>query len=127
MIGENNVKIKELQNEYGVDPNEDKDLSKEEMEKLSEYKERVSPLLSQNESMNYDIEKYRSMQMGYVQGYSDMESEMKEIIGSKKTIISESTSLEDTQDAVNTEIASILNKFGLLSSDVKGSTIDNQI
>ena len=55
------------------------------------------------------------------------EEEMMDIIGSKKTIISDATSLEDTQEAVNTEIANILNKLGLLSNDVKGSTIDNQI
>ena len=196
LIGENNEKIKQLQEQYGIDPSADEDLSKEEMARYSEYQEQVSPLFSQNESMTYDVEKYIAMQKGYVQGYSDMKSErlksqdmlkaqdaaedimdaadiesisiltrdavehvdeeqaqreeegkemaekraaekeskaqkeeeeMMDIIGSKKTIISDATSLEDTQEAVNTEIANILNKLGLLSNDVKGSTIDNQI
>ena len=47
--------------------------------------------------------------------------------GVQKTIISDGTSIEDTQNAVNTEITNILNKLSLLSSDVKGSTIDSQI
>ncbi|XME03313.1 hypothetical protein QYZ88_003785 [Lachnospiraceae bacterium C1.1] len=44
-----------------------------------------------------------------------------------KTIISEGASMEDTQDAVNSEITNILNKLSLLSNDVKGSTVDSQI
>ncbi|MCR5558101.1 MAG: hypothetical protein K6F75_11155 [Butyrivibrio sp.] len=196
LIGENNAKIKQLQEQYGIDPSADKNLSKEEMARYSEYQEQVSPLYSQNESMTYDVEKYKAMQKGYVQGYSDMKSErlksqdmlksqdaaeeimdavnmesisiltkealehvdeeqaereqeakemaekraaekeskaqkeedkMMDIIGAKKTIISDATSLEDTQEAVNTEIANILNRLGLISNDVKGSTIDNQI
>ena len=47
--------------------------------------------------------------------------------GAQKTIISEGASMEDTQDAVNSEITNILNKLSLLSNDVKGSAIDNQI
>ena len=45
----------------------------------------------------------------------------------QKTIISEGASMEDTQNAVNSEITNILNKLSLLSSDVKGSAIDSQI
>ncbi|SHN52648.1 hypothetical protein SAMN02745247_00799 [Butyrivibrio hungatei DSM 14810] len=45
----------------------------------------------------------------------------------QRTIISEGASMEDTQNAVNTEITNILNKLSLLSSDVKGSTVDSQI
>ena len=45
----------------------------------------------------------------------------------QKTIISEGASMEDTQNAVNSEITNILNKLSLLSSDVKGSTVDSQI
>ena len=45
----------------------------------------------------------------------------------QKTIISEGASMEDTQNAVNTEITNILNKLSLLSNDVKGSTVDSQI
>ncbi len=45
----------------------------------------------------------------------------------QKTIISESASMDDTQDAVNSEITNILNKLSLLSNDVKGSTVDSQI
>nr|WP_297708224.1 hypothetical protein [uncultured Butyrivibrio sp.] len=47
--------------------------------------------------------------------------------GVQKTIISDGTSIEDTQNAVNTEITNILNKLSLLSSDVKGSAIDSQL
>lgn len=45
----------------------------------------------------------------------------------QKMIISDGASMEDTQDAVNLEINNILNKLSLLSNDVKGSAIDNQI
>ena len=45
----------------------------------------------------------------------------------QKTIISDGTSMEDTQNAVNSEITNILNRLSLLSNDVKGSTIDDQI
>jgi hypothetical protein len=45
----------------------------------------------------------------------------------QKTIISDAGSIEDTQNAVNTEITNILNKLSLLSNDVKGSTVDTQI
>ena len=45
----------------------------------------------------------------------------------QKTIISDGASMEDAQDAVNSEITNILNRLSLLSNDVKGSTIDNQI
>ena len=45
----------------------------------------------------------------------------------QRTIISESASMEDTQNAVNSEITNILNKLSLLSNDVKGSTVDSQI
>ncbi len=45
----------------------------------------------------------------------------------QKIIISEDTSMEDTQNTVNSEITNILNKLSLLSNDVKGSTVDSQI
>ena len=45
----------------------------------------------------------------------------------QKTIISDGASMEDTQNAVNNEITNILNRLSLLSNDVKGSTIDDQI
>ena len=44
-----------------------------------------------------------------------------------KTIISDGGSIEDTQNAVNSEITNILNKLSLLANDVKGSTVDSQI
>ena len=45
----------------------------------------------------------------------------------EKTIISDATSMEDTQDAVNSEITNILNRLSLLSNDIKGTSIDSQI
>ncbi|WP_022775980.1 hypothetical protein [Butyrivibrio sp. AE2015] len=45
----------------------------------------------------------------------------------QRTIIFEGASMEDTQNAVNSEITNILNKLSLLSNDVKGSTVDSQI
>jgi len=45
----------------------------------------------------------------------------------QRTIITEGASMEDTQNAVNSEITNILNKLSLLPSDVKGSTVDSQI
>ncbi|WP_022765513.1 hypothetical protein [Butyrivibrio sp. XPD2006] len=55
------------------------------------------------------------------------EAERMDAEGAQKTIISEGASMEDTQNAVNSEITNILNKLSLLSNDVKGSAIDNQI
>ena len=55
------------------------------------------------------------------------EAERMDAEGTQKTIISEGASMEDTQNAVNSEITNILNKLSLLSNDVKGSVIDNQI
>lgn len=45
----------------------------------------------------------------------------------EKTIISDATSMEDTQNAVNTEITNILNRLSLLSNDIKGTSVDSQI
>ena len=55
------------------------------------------------------------------------EADQMDAEGVQKTIISEGASMEDTQNAVNSEITNILNKLSLLSNDVKGSAIDNQI
>ncbi|MCR5008355.1 MAG: hypothetical protein K6A76_07235 [Oribacterium sp.] len=55
------------------------------------------------------------------------EAERMDAEDTQKTIISDSASMEDTQNAVNSEITNILNKLSLLSNDVKGSAIDNQI
>ena len=55
------------------------------------------------------------------------EAERMDAEGVQKTIISDGASMEDTQNAVNSEITNILNKLSLLSNDVKGSAIDNQI
>ena len=45
----------------------------------------------------------------------------------QRTIISDGASMEETQNAVNSEITNILNRLSLLSNDVKGSTVDSQI
>ena len=45
----------------------------------------------------------------------------------QKIVISGDGSIEDTQNAVNSEITNILNKLSLLANDVKGSTVDSQI
>ena len=45
----------------------------------------------------------------------------------QKIVISGDESIEDTQNAVNSEITNILNKLSLLANDVKGSTVDSQI
>ncbi|MBQ3796123.1 MAG: hypothetical protein II842_07545 [Butyrivibrio sp.] len=130
LIGENNSKLKELQKKFGIDPNNADiknqnydNFSDEELENISEYQKLASPLLYQNESMTEDIEKYKSMQMGYVRGYSDI----MDSAGVQKNIISDTPSKEDAQGAVNSEITNILNRMSLLPNDVKGSTIDNQI
>ena len=227
MLGDNNARIKELQEEFGVDPESDAATWPEE------YKESVSDLLAQNKMLARDIDQYKAIQAGNVQGFSDMKRERlksqdmlkaqeaaedimdaaygetialltkeavehvdeeqeerkeaaKEILekrkeekkeeakklekeamqqemienirehaaqgqrtgadikraearrerseaermdaeGMQKTIITDASSMEDTQDAVNTEIAKILGKLSLLSSDVLGSSIDDQI
>ncbi len=248
-LNNNNQMIKDLQEEYGIDPEDEKakqlfllptnivykddNLSDEEMDRLSEYQERASALFFQNDQLSRDINKYKAIQMGNVQGFSDMkrerlksqdmlkaqdaaedimeaangetialltqeavdhvdeeqkerEEETKEASEKKKeekkeeakklekeaiqeemienirdqasesqrtsadikraiarreraeadrmdagdiqkTIISDATSMEDTQNAVNNEIANILNRLSLLANDVKGSAIDDQI
>ncbi len=55
------------------------------------------------------------------------EADSYEAEDAQRTIISEGASMEDTQNAVNSEITNILNKLSLLSNDVKGSTVDSQI
>ncbi len=44
-----------------------------------------------------------------------------------KTVISDVSSTEDTQEAVNGEIKNILNKLSLLSNDIKGTSVDGQV
>lgn len=44
-----------------------------------------------------------------------------------KTVISDATSMQDTQNAVNSEITNILNRLSLLSNDIKGTSVDSQI
>lgn len=46
---------------------------------------------------------------------------------SEKTVISDYTSLEDAQDAVNSAVTNILNQMLLVSNDIKGSVVDDQI
>ena len=46
---------------------------------------------------------------------------------SKKTVISDTTSLDEAQEAVNSEITNILNKFILVPNDIKGSVVDDQV
>ena len=50
-----------------------------------------------------------------------------ELADVEKTIISDTGSMEDLQDDVNTEIINILNKLSLLSDDIKGTSVDSQI
>ena len=245
----NDAKLKELQEEYGIDPDSDEhkelsvlaakmrnpnvEVSDEELSRLSEYQQKALFYVTANQQNSIDIDQAKAMQMGNVQGYSDMkrerlksqdmldaqeaaedimdaandetialltqeavehvdeeqeerEEEAKEAAEKKKeekkeeakklekeamqqemienikehaaeshrtsadtkraiarreraeadrmetedvqkTIISDGASMEDTQNAVNSEITNILNRLSLLSNDVKGSTIDNQI
>ena len=55
------------------------------------------------------------------------DAESMDVDAVKKTIISDRPTLEETQDAVNMEITNILNRLSLLSNDVKGSVIDDQL
>ena len=245
----NDARLKELQEEYGIDPDSDEhkelsvlaakmrnpnvEVSDEELSRLSEYQQKALYYVAANQQNSIDIDQAKAMQMGNVQGYSDMkrerlksqdmldaqkaaedimdaangetialltqeavehvdeeqeerEEEAKEAAEKKKeekkeeakklekeaiqqemienikehaaesqrtsadtkraiarraraeadrmdtediqkTILSDGASMEDTQDAVNSEITNILNRLSLLSNDVKGSTIDNQI
>ena len=246
---ENDTKLKELQEQYGIDPEseENKELSKlafkmnnsndglseEELNGLSEYQQQALSYVAKNQQNALDIDRAKAMQMGNVQGFSDMkrerlksqdmlkaqdaaedimdeangeaiailtqealehmdeeqkerEEEAKEAAEKKKeekkeeakrlekeamqqemienikehatesssasadtkraiarreraeadnmeatdvqkAIISESVSLEETQNTVNSEITNILNRLSLLSNDVKGSSVDSQI
>ena len=55
------------------------------------------------------------------------DAESDDMADNKKTVISDSESIQDTQDAVNSEINNILNKLSLLSGDIKGASVDDQI
>lgn len=46
---------------------------------------------------------------------------------SEKIVISDDISLEEAQEAVNSEITNILNKFLLTPSDIKGGVVDDQV
>ena len=46
---------------------------------------------------------------------------------SNRTVISDTTSLDEAQQAVNSEITNILNKLILVPNDIKGSVVDDQV
>jgi hypothetical protein len=46
---------------------------------------------------------------------------------SNKAVISDTTSLDEAQQAVNSQITNILNKLILVPNDIKGSVVDDQV
>ena len=117
---ENDAKLKELQEEYGIDPDseESKELSKlafkmnnskdglsdEEISKMSEYQQKALYYVAANQQNSLDIDRAKAQQMGNVQGYSDMKRER---LKSQDMLDAQETA-EDIMDAANGETIALL-------------------
>ena len=115
---------------------EREDEAKEAAEKKKEEKKEEAKKLEKEALRQEMIENIKEHAAGANQGadtkraMARRERAEAESIGAEnaqKTIISDGGSIEDTQNAVNSEITNILNKLSLLANDVKGSTVDSQI
>ncbi len=117
---ENDAKLKELQEEYGIDPNseESKELSKlafkmynskdglsdEEISKMSEYQQKALYYVAANQQNSLDIDRAKAQQMGNVQGYSDMKRERLK----SQDMLDAQEAAEDIMDAANGETIALL-------------------
>ena len=117
---ENDAKLKELQEEYGIDPDseESKELSKlafkmnnskdglsdEEISKMSEYQQKALYYVAANQQNSLDIDRAKAQQMGNVQGYSDMKRERLK----SQDMLDAQEAAEDIMDAANGETIALL-------------------
>ena len=116
----NDAKLKELQEEYGIDPdsNENKELSvlaaklrnpnvevsEEEMSRLSEYQQKALFYIAANQQNSLDIDRAKAQQMGNVQGYSDMKRERLK----SQDMLDAQEAAEDIMEAANGETIALL-------------------
>ena len=88
---DNDARLKELQEQYGIDPDSEENknleqlalkmnyskdgLSDEEKGKLSEYQQQALYYVAKNQQNALDIDQAKAQQAGNVQGYADMKRE----------------------------------------------------
>ena len=117
---ENDAKLKELQEEYGIDPDskENQDLtrlafkanyskeglSEEEMSSISEYQQKALYYVSKNQQNSLDIDRAKSLQAANVQGYSDMKSERNK----SQDMLNAQEAAEEIMEASNGETIALL-------------------
>ena len=119
-VKENDAKLKELQEQYGIDPDgeENKDLSKlafklnnskdglseEEIGKMSEYQQKALYYVAANQQNALDIDHAKAQQAGNVQGYADMKRERAKSQDMQKA----QDAAEEIMDAANGEAVALL-------------------
>ena len=117
---DNDVKIKELQQEYGIDPDseENKELSvlaakmrnsnagvsDEEMSRLSEYQQKALYYVTANQQNALDIDFAKTRLMANVQGYADMKRER----AKSQDMLNAQDAAEEIMDAANGETIALL-------------------
>ena len=105
---------------------EKKEAKKEEAEKLEkealrqEMLESIKEKAAEGQKSGADIKREAARRVR-------ADAENQELNDISKTVILDSSSMQDTQDAVNAEITNILNRLSLLSNDIKGTSVDSQL
>ncbi len=117
---ENDARLKELQEQYGIDPDseESKELSKlafksnhskeglsdEEKSKMSEYQQQALYYVAKNQQNALDIDQAKAQQAGNVQGYADMKRER----AKSQDMLKAQDAAEEIMDAANGEAIALL-------------------
>ena len=118
----NDAKLKDLQEEYGIDPDSDEnkelsalafkmrnpniEVSDEELSKLSEYQQKALYYVTANQQNVLDIDDAKAKQMGNVQGYKDMKSER----AKSQDMLKAQDAAEDILETTNSETITFLTK-----------------
>ena len=116
----NDAKLKELQEEYGIDPDSDKnkelsvlafkmrnpniEVSDEELSKLSEYQQKALYYVAINQRNTLDIDDAKAKQMANVQGYKDIKSER----AKSQDMLKAQEAAEDILETANSETITLL-------------------
>jgi hypothetical protein len=117
---ENDAKLKELQEQYGIDPEseESKELSKlafkayhteeglsdEEKSRMSEYQQQALYYVAKNQQNSLEIDQAKAQQAGNVQGYADMKRER----AKSQDMLKAQDAAEEIMDAANGEAIALL-------------------
>ena len=117
---DNDAKLKELQEQYGIDPDSEENknleqlalkmnyskdgLSDEEMEKLSEYQQQALYYVAKNQQNALDIDQAKAQQAGNVQGYADMKRER----AKSQDMLKAQDAAEEIMEASNDETVALL-------------------